>query len=65
MLPSFYPRVSSQPRSPFSCGKSWLLLRGREQPERCLFAGARVPIQSPAQGRTELSNTVNKFGGEV
>lgn len=64
MLPSFYPQVSSQPCSPFSCGKSWLLLRGQEQPGRCLFAGASVPIQSPAQGRTDLSNTVDKLGGE-
>lgn len=65
MLPSFYPQVSSQPCSLFSCGKLWLLVGGQEQPEKCLFAGARVPIQSPAQGRTDLSNTVDKIGGEV
>lgn len=37
----------------FSCGKSWLPRGGREQPEKCLFAGARAP-SCPLPGADEI-----------
>lgn len=48
----------------FGCGKSWLLRGGQEQPEKCLFAGARVPVLSPARGRRDLSLAAGRSGGE-